>query len=187
MGLDQYLYKVSREDFERMLIADLLKDGYFRRTDEVYESKYRALAESLSLDAEGDDDRQAMSPGQSCSLSALVEGYENDRRRIAESLGLRWQNGMPLFPNSYRGAMIGRCRNDWDLNSLILSHFWDVDKKGDNMVVVPLDEEAVLLVIEWLRDDEYDNGVEYEHLLSMFSEALEAVRGGSVVYYTPWH
>lgn len=184
MGLDQYLYSVSEGDFERLIELDRKKKAYLLRVDEVYNSKYGPLTFGMPRNSYGNVVRSELSMGQNYALDVMISGFMADRERIAKSMDLKWACEMVVWPDISLGEEIGYWRNDWDLNNMILDNFWDVEKNGDNIVKVRLNEEGILRILEWehARATDWDNPT-----LASFSDALDKVRSGNVVYYTPWH
>ena len=189
MGLDQYLYKTTKEDTERCIAFKKINDEFISRRGKLLNDKYDEIIKGFSQ-PDGIFDEDKLTEEQKKEFDAARTEFHRECKEIADEIGATLcddgSNEIAYPEDLNWGYELGYWRNDWPLHRFIVDNFGNPD--NDNLVEVYLNEEQIQKVIDWAKSDgngeeSYDN----RNTIETFSIALSIVRDGGVVYYHPWY
>ena len=184
MGLDQYLCRTSKKNFDAIIEAKKLRDEFNSRLEKLYDEKYKEKFDALPMDKYGYVHQENLTNEQKVVLSDLQNQYWADVRAMASGMNVRLNEfGEPIV-DKVSADEIGYWRKDWELHNYIIDNFWE-DKEHDNVVNIPLTKENVEQVIKWCSSG--DNSIYNDYTEETFKEALNAIKQGDVIYYHPWY
>ena len=184
MGLDQYLCRTSKKNFDAIIEAKKLRDEFNSRFEKLYDEKYKAKFDALPKDEYGYVYQENLTEEQKVVLSDLQNQYWADARAIASEMNIRLDEFGEPIADEVSVDEIGYWRKDWELHDYIISNFWE-DKENDNVVNIPLTKENVEQIIKWCSSG--DNSMYNDYTEETFKEALNAIKQGDVIYYHPWY
>ena len=89
MGLDQYLCRTSKKNFDAIIEAKKLRDEVNSRFEKLYGEKYKAKFDALPKDEYGHVFRKNLTNEQKVVFSDLQNQYWTDERAIASEMNIR--------------------------------------------------------------------------------------------------
>ena len=172
MGLDQYLCRTSKKNFDAIIEAKKLRDEFNSRFEKLYDEKYKAKFDALPKDKYGYVYQENLTEEQKVVLSDLQNQYWADARAIASEMNIRLDELGEPIADEVSVDEIGYWRKDWELHNYIIANFWE-------------DKENVEQIIMWCSSG--DNSMYNDYTEKTFKEALNAIEQGDVIYYHPWY
>ena len=89
MGLDQYLCRTSKKNFDAIIEAKKLRDEFNSWFEKLYDEKYKAKFDALPKDEYGYVYQENLTEEQKVVLSDLQNQYWADARAIASEMNIR--------------------------------------------------------------------------------------------------
>lgn len=185
MGLDQYLYRTSKKNFDALESARKLCEECNDRFDKLYDEKYKKHYDAFPKDECGFIDKEQMNEEQKTNLSEIGKQVNEDMKRIANELNVELNEyNEPIIEGVTHGSEIAYWRKDWELHNYIIDNFCK-DKENDNVVDIPLTKENVEQIIKWCPTG--DDPLYMDYTEDTFKSALNMIEQGDVIYYHPWY
>lgn len=180
MGLDQYLYRTTRETFNRRKEYDENVAKWEAATENALKADktdWLAVLDSFPKDEYGGYDFGKFTPEQEKIRRQYVSLMRRTKVKFAKKFGLELDEEYlePTLPDDLDSAEeLCYWRKNWDLHNHIVEHFWE-DKENDNCVDIPLGKEQLKELVKAGFDPD------------VFTRAYESLDDDHVVYYHPWY
>ena len=183
MGLDQYLYRTTKETFNRRKEYRENVAKYESAVAEALnaeEGKWGPFFDSLPKDEFGVYDFDKFTPEQERRRQEYASMVRQTKIKFAKKFGLVL-NDDSEFPDVLQDDNLETAeelyywRKNWDLHNYIVEHFWNNDQEHDNCVDIPLGKEQLRELVKAGFDPD------------VFTQAYESLDDDHVVYYHPWY